>query len=37
VQKQNSRAVTSCMLGSFKKDARTRSEFLQLIKGDANA
>ena len=37
VQKQSSQAVTSCMLGSFKKDARTRSEFLQLIKGGANA
>ncbi len=37
VQKQGSQAVTSCMLGSFKKDACTRSEFLQLIKGGANA
>ena len=32
VQKQTSQAVTSCMLGRFKQDARTRGEFLQLIK-----
>ena len=32
VQKQNSRAVTSCMLGGFKKDERTRAEFLSFIK-----
>jgi GTP cyclohydrolase I len=31
VQKQNSQAVTSCMLGIFKRDSRTRSEFLNLI------
>ena len=31
VEKQNSLAVTSCMLGRFKTDARTRSEFLSLI------
>ncbi|MHB8508687.1 MAG: GTP cyclohydrolase I FolE [Candidatus Dormibacteria bacterium] len=31
VHKQTSRAVTSCMLGRFKQDARTRAEFLQLI------
>jgi GTP cyclohydrolase I len=31
VQKQHSQAVTSCMLGSFKKDSRTRAEFLNLI------
>jgi GTP cyclohydrolase I len=37
VQKQGSQAVTSCMLGIFKKDPRTRAEFLQLIKGGANA
>lgn len=37
VQKQGARAVTSCMLGLFKRDARTRAEFLQLIKGDTNA
>jgi len=32
VQKQNSRAVTSCMLGGFKKDERTRGEFLSFIR-----
>ncbi|HEY8739648.1 MAG TPA: GTP cyclohydrolase I FolE [Candidatus Dormibacteraeota bacterium] len=32
VEKQASLAVTSCMLGRFKQDARTRGEFLQLIK-----
>ena len=32
VQKQNSTAVTSAMLGSFREDARTRSEFLNLIR-----
>jgi GTP cyclohydrolase I len=31
VGKQNSQAVTSCMLGRFKTDARTRGEFLSLI------
>jgi GTP cyclohydrolase I len=32
VEKQNSRAVTSCMLGSFRSDARTRSEFLDFVR-----
>lgn len=32
VEKQNSIAVTSAMLGVFRKDARTRSEFLELIR-----
>jgi GTP cyclohydrolase I len=32
VEKQNSLAVTSAMLGVFRSDARTRSEFLELIK-----
>jgi GTP cyclohydrolase IA len=32
VEKQNSIAVTSAMLGGFRTDARTRSEFLELIK-----
>jgi GTP cyclohydrolase IA len=32
VQKQNSVAVTSAMLGSFREDPRTRSEFLTLIR-----
>lgn len=31
VGKQNSRAVTSCMVGRFRTDARTRGEFLSLI------
>jgi GTP cyclohydrolase I len=32
VEKQNSYAVTSAMLGTFRTDARTRSEFLTLIR-----
>ena len=32
VEKQNSIAVTSSMLGAFRNDARTRSEFLELLK-----
>ena len=32
VEKQNSSAVTSTMLGAFRDDARTRMEFLELIK-----
>ena len=32
VEKQNSIMKTSCLLGSFKEDARTRSEFLSLLK-----
>ena len=32
VEKQNSFAVTSAMLGSFRDNARTRMEFLELIK-----
>jgi GTP cyclohydrolase I len=35
VQKQGSLAATSCMLGLFKRDARTRAEFLNLIRTDA--
>jgi len=31
VEKQNSYTVSSTMLGNFKKDERTRSEFLNLI------
>jgi len=31
VQKQSSRAVTSCMLGRFRSDPKTRTEFLRLI------
>ena len=32
VEKQNSFAVTSAMLGAFRDNARTRIEFLELIK-----
>ena len=32
VQKQNSSTVTSCLLGLFRSDERTRAEFLQLVK-----
>jgi GTP cyclohydrolase I len=31
VEKQNSSATTSAMLGQFRKDPKTRSEFLELI------
>jgi GTP cyclohydrolase I len=31
VEKQNSYAITSAMLGAFRNDSRTRSEFLNLI------
>ena len=33
VEKQNSVAVTSAMLGCFRRNARTRSEFLNLVRG----
>ena len=33
VEKQNSRTYTSSMLGQFRDDARTRSEFLGLVSG----
>lgn len=36
VQKQNSYAITSAMLGSFREDARTRAEFLDLIRHPRN-
>ena len=32
VEKQNSRAVTSTVLGIFRRDSRTRAEFMSLIK-----
>jgi GTP cyclohydrolase I len=32
VEKQNSFAITSAMLGGFQNDARTRTEFLELIR-----
>ena len=31
VEKQNSVMKTSCLLGTFKEDARTRAEFLALL------
>lgn len=33
VEKQNSKTVTSAMRGSFRDDAKTRDEFLQLVHG----
>lgn len=36
VEKQNSYAITSAMLGSFRDDARTRMEFLELIRHRRN-
>jgi GTP cyclohydrolase I len=36
VEKQNSVAVTSCMLGSFRDQPQTREEFLSLIKKKHN-
>jgi GTP cyclohydrolase I len=33
VEKQNSLAVTAAMLGAFRDDARTREEFLTLVRG----
>lgn len=35
VEKQNSSTVTSAMLGTFRSDARTRAEFLDLTRGRA--
>ena len=32
VQKQNSSTMTSCLLGTFRSDPRTRSEFLDLVR-----
>jgi GTP cyclohydrolase I len=32
VQKTGGQLVTSCMLGTFRRDARTRSEFLDLVR-----
>jgi GTP cyclohydrolase I len=37
VEKQNSFAVTSAMLGAFRDNARTRMEFLELVKGRASS
>ena len=35
VEKQNSVAVTSAMLGIFRKEQKTREEFLQLVRAHA--
>ena len=35
VEKQNSFAITSAMLGAFRENARTRMEFLELVRGRA--
>jgi GTP cyclohydrolase I len=32
VQKQNSSTMTSCLLGGFRSDARTRNEFMGLVR-----
>lgn len=32
VEKQDSETVTSCMLGTFREDARTRAEFMELVR-----
>jgi GTP cyclohydrolase I len=32
VQKQNSSTMTSCLLGAFRSDSRTRTEFLGLVR-----
>src|SRR5215831_16659597 len=32
VQKARSQLITSCMLGTFRRDARTRAEFLDLVR-----
>jgi hypothetical protein len=37
VEKQNSFAVTSAMLGIFRDNARTRLEFLELIRSRSTA
>ena len=37
VEKQNSLAVTSAMLGAFRENARTRMEFLELIRQRGSA
>jgi GTP cyclohydrolase I len=37
IEKQNSFAVTSAMLGAFRENARTRSEFLELIRRRATS
>jgi GTP cyclohydrolase I len=36
VEKQNSYAMTSSMLGTFRTDPRTRAEFLELLRHKRN-
>ena len=36
VQNQGSYTVTSCMLGAFREDARTRTEFLDLVRSNGH-
>ena len=36
VEKQNSYAITSAMLGGFREDPRTRAEFLELLRHKRN-
>ena len=36
VEKQNSRAITSSVVGIFQSDPRTRAEFMGLVRGAAN-
>lgn len=36
VEKQNSLAVTSCMLGAFRDDPKTRAEFVELVGRSGN-
>ena len=36
VEKQNSKMITSSMLGSFRKETATRMEFLSLVNGNRN-
>ncbi len=33
VEKPGGQMITSCMLGTFRRDARTRAEFLELVRG----
>ncbi|TMC89368.1 MAG: GTP cyclohydrolase I FolE, partial [Chloroflexi bacterium] len=32
VKKSGGQLITSCMLGTFRRDARTRAEFLDLVR-----
>jgi GTP cyclohydrolase I len=34
VQKLNAKTTTSCMLGTFREDPRTREEFLNLVRNN---